>query len=76
MDHHAQVVRWNELLDAGGYACGRDRGTLRLEGRECAMHGGDDRDGSGTRLVAMITRFGGDSKQVAAIDRARFGPLR
>ena len=28
----AEVVSWDELLDAGGYAGARDRGTLRLEG--------------------------------------------
>ncbi|MGI8731152.1 MAG: redox-regulated ATPase YchF [Solirubrobacteraceae bacterium] len=37
----AEVVGWNELLDAGGYAGARDRGTLRLEGRDYAMRDGD-----------------------------------
>jgi GTP-binding protein YchF len=37
----AEVVPWNELVDAGGYAGARDRGTLRLEGRDYAMRDGD-----------------------------------
>ena len=28
----AEIVPWSELVDAGGYAGARDRGTLRLEG--------------------------------------------
>src|SRR5439155_26291745 len=30
----AEVVAWDELVDAGGYAGSRDRGTLRREGRD------------------------------------------
>ncbi|HEX3392304.1 MAG TPA: redox-regulated ATPase YchF [Solirubrobacteraceae bacterium] len=37
----AEVVGWQELTDAGGYAGARDRGTLRLEGRDYAMRDGD-----------------------------------
>jgi ribosome-binding ATPase len=37
----AEVVPWNELVDAGGYAGARDRGTLRLEGRDYVMRDGD-----------------------------------
>jgi len=37
----AEVIGWRELVDAGGYAGGRDRGTLRLEGRDYAMRDGD-----------------------------------
>ena len=37
----AEVVGWQELLDAGGYAGARERGTLRLEGRDYAMSDGD-----------------------------------
>jgi len=37
----AEVIGWQELLDAGGYAGARDRGTLRLEGRDYAMADGD-----------------------------------
>ncbi len=37
----AEVVAWDELLDAGGYSGARDRGTLRLEGRDYAMRDGD-----------------------------------
>ena len=37
----AEVVGWDELVDAGGYAGARDRGTLRVEGRDYAMRDGD-----------------------------------
>jgi GTP-binding protein YchF len=37
----AEVVGWRELVDAGGYSGARDRGTLRLEGRDYAMRDGD-----------------------------------
>jgi GTP-binding protein YchF len=37
----AEVVGWRKLVDAGGYAGARDRGTLRLEGRDYAMQDGD-----------------------------------
>jgi GTP-binding protein YchF len=37
----AEVIGWKELVDAGGYAGARDRGTLRLEGRDYAMTDGD-----------------------------------
>jgi GTP-binding protein YchF len=37
----AEVVPWNELVDAGGYAGARDRGTLRLEGRDYVVTDGD-----------------------------------
>jgi GTP-binding protein YchF len=37
----AEVVPWNELVDAGGYAGARDRGTLRLEGRDYTVADGD-----------------------------------
>jgi ribosome-binding ATPase len=37
----AEVVPWNELVDAGGYAGARERGTLRLEGRDYKMQDGD-----------------------------------
>jgi ribosome-binding ATPase len=37
----AEVIGWRDLLDAGGYAGARDRGTLRLEGRDYAMADGD-----------------------------------
>jgi GTP-binding protein YchF len=37
----AEVIGWRELLDAGGYAGARERGTLRLEGRDYAMKDGD-----------------------------------
>ncbi|MDX6717968.1 MAG: ribosome-binding ATPase, partial [Solirubrobacteraceae bacterium] len=37
----AEVVGWDELIGAGGYAGARERGTLRLEGRDYAMRDGD-----------------------------------
>jgi GTP-binding protein YchF len=37
----AEVVAWNELVDSGGYAGARDRGTLRLEGRDYPVADGD-----------------------------------
>jgi hypothetical protein len=37
----AEVIGWRELVDAGGYAGARERGTLRLEGRDYVMQDGD-----------------------------------
>jgi GTP-binding protein YchF len=37
----AEVLGWRELVDAGGYAGARERGTLRLEGRDYLMQDGD-----------------------------------
>jgi hypothetical protein len=37
----AEVVGWEALVQAGGYAGARDRGTLRLEGRDYAVADGD-----------------------------------
>jgi GTP-binding protein YchF len=37
----AEVVSWSELVDSGGYAGARDRGTLRIEGRDYVMADGD-----------------------------------
>ena len=37
----AEVIGWRELVDAGGYSGARDRGTLRLEGRDYVMVDGD-----------------------------------
>ncbi len=37
----AEVVPWNELVGAGGYAGAREGGTLRLEGRDYKMADGD-----------------------------------
>jgi ribosome-binding ATPase len=37
----AEVIGWQELVDAGGYAQARERGTLRVEGRDYVMADGD-----------------------------------
>ena len=37
----AEVIGWDALVEAGGYAGARERGTLRLEGRDYAMRDGD-----------------------------------
>jgi ribosome-binding ATPase len=37
----AEVIRWSDLVDAGGYAGARQRGTLRLEGRDYVVADGD-----------------------------------
>jgi GTP-binding protein YchF len=37
----AEVIGWQELLDAGGYAAARDRGALRIEGRDYLIRDGD-----------------------------------
>jgi GTP-binding protein YchF len=37
----AEVVGWEQLVDAGGYAGARERGVLRLEGRDYVMADGD-----------------------------------
>jgi len=37
----AEVISWQDLVDAGGYAGARERGTLRLEGRDYVVADGD-----------------------------------
>jgi GTP-binding protein YchF len=37
----AEVVAWDQLVEAGGYAGARERGTLRLEGRDYVVVDGD-----------------------------------
>ncbi|MEA2356436.1 MAG: ribosome-binding ATPase [Solirubrobacteraceae bacterium] len=37
----AEVINWEALVEAGGYAGARDRGTLRLEGRDYPIADGD-----------------------------------
>jgi len=37
----AEVVNWQDLVDAGGYAGARERAKLRVEGRDYEMRDGD-----------------------------------
>jgi GTP-binding protein YchF len=37
----AEVIGWRELVDAGGYAAARERGVLRLEGRDYQLADGE-----------------------------------
>lgn len=37
----AEVVSWKDLVELGGYAGARDKGVLRLEGRDYVMADGD-----------------------------------
>jgi ribosome-binding ATPase len=37
----AEVIAWDALVEAGGYAQARERGVLRLEGRDYVMRDGD-----------------------------------
>ena len=37
----AEVVAWDALVESGGYAGAREKGLLRLEGRDYAMSDGD-----------------------------------
>jgi ribosome-binding ATPase len=37
----AEVIAWDELVDAGGFAAARERGTLRIEGRDYVVRDGD-----------------------------------
>jgi ribosome-binding ATPase len=37
----AEAIPWRELVDAGGYTGARERGTLRIEGRDYVVTDGD-----------------------------------
>jgi ribosome-binding ATPase YchF (GTP1/OBG family) len=37
----AEVIGWDELVEAGGYSRARERGSLRLEGRDYVMGDGE-----------------------------------
>jgi len=37
----AEVIGWEQLVDCGGYASGRERGLLRVEGRDYVVQDGD-----------------------------------
>jgi len=37
----AEIVNWKDLVDAGGEAKAREKGLIRLEGKEYIMHDGD-----------------------------------
>jgi ribosome-binding ATPase YchF (GTP1/OBG family) len=37
----AEAIGWSELVECGGYAAARDRGLLRIEGRDYVVADGD-----------------------------------
>jgi ribosome-binding ATPase YchF (GTP1/OBG family) len=37
----AEVIGWEELVSAGGLAAARERGTLRVEGRDYVVADGE-----------------------------------
>lgn len=37
----AEIIQWDKLLEAGGYGAARDRGWLRVEGKEYIIQDGD-----------------------------------
>ncbi len=37
----AEVINWKDLVDAGSYAAARDKGLLRMEGKEYTIQDGD-----------------------------------
>ena len=37
----AEVIGWDQLVECGGYAPARDRGLLRIEGRDYVVADGD-----------------------------------
>jgi ribosome-binding ATPase YchF (GTP1/OBG family) len=37
----AEVIAWDELVAAGGYAAARERGSLRIEGRDYPLRDGE-----------------------------------
>ena len=37
----ADVIRWDELLEAGSWSAARDLGTLRTEGKDYVVQDGD-----------------------------------
>lgn len=37
----AEVIGWDKLLEAGGYAGAREKGWLRVEGKDCVIQDGD-----------------------------------
>jgi GTP-binding protein YchF len=37
----AEVIGWDDLVEAGSYSAAKDKGTLRLEGRDYVMSDGD-----------------------------------
>ena len=37
----AEVIGWEELVEAGSYAAARDRGLIRTEGRDYVVRDGE-----------------------------------
>ena len=52
----AEVVAWDDLVAAGGYAGARDRGKLRLEGRDYVMRRRRRADREGLDLASAPAR--------------------
>ena len=73
------MVGWEELLDADGYAGARDRGTLRIEGRDYVVKDGDvitiSSSGSQTissRFLVVEPMLADRERQVVNARRARW----
>jgi ribosome-binding ATPase len=37
----AEVIGWRDLVETGGYVAARDKGLLRIEGRDYEVQDGD-----------------------------------
>ena len=37
----AEAIGWSELVECGGYVAARDKGLLRIEGRDYVVQDGD-----------------------------------
>jgi hypothetical protein len=62
----AEVVNWKALVDHGGYAGVREKGLLRLEGKEYIVKDGD---------VLVIRHGGGESVIRQAVEKHLAVPL-
>jgi len=39
--HQAEVIGWEQLVESGGYVAAREKGVLRVEGRDYVVQDGD-----------------------------------